>query len=105
MSVVLVGMGQTPVYCTKVLSRGPTGTIALPSSPFVHVITRTGEVAVVVLQQAAHAQQVPHTHQVWPQFIHHRFGLGASVEVELSAEDGRKDVELLVGQIFRGSGH
>ncbi|KAJ8950982.1 hypothetical protein NQ318_006366 [Aromia moschata] len=103
--VMIVGVSQSPVYCTKILSRRPARTVALSGSPFVHVITRTGQVTVVVLQQSADTQQVPHADQIWPQFVHHRLRLRAGVEVELTAEDGREDVKLLMGEVVRGSRH
>lgn len=51
---------------------------------------------VVVVEEAADAEEVSDADEVGSQFVHHLILAGTGVrEVELSAEDGREDVELL----------
>lgn len=56
---------------------------------------------VVVVQQPGHPQEISNPHEIWPEVFHHRL-LRARVEIQLSAEDGREYVELLVRGHFVG---
>ena len=102
--VVFVRVRQATVNGAEVLRRR-TARIALPRRPLVAVTaTRAHQVAVVLLQQTPHAQQVPNTHQVGPEFLHHGFGLRTRVKVKLPAKDSREDVELLMRDVVGGGG-
>lgn len=101
--MMLVPMWQSAVNRGKILG-GRTTRVALPRSTLVPVPTSNTtphQVTVVVIQQSRNTQQIPDTDQIRPKIFHHRL-LGTGVEVELPAEDGREDVELLMGDLLVG---
>lgn len=100
MVIVLVRMSQSTVDGRKIL-RGRSAGVALPRRTFI-TVRGSHQVSVVIVQEAGDSQQVSHTHQVGSQVLHHRLLRTGGVEIQLSAEDRREDVELLVGNLVGG---
>lgn len=95
-------MRQTTVDRRKVLSGRPAG-VALSRRALIPIAS-AHQVPVVVVQQSGHPQEIANPHEIRPQVLHHRL-LRTRVEIQLSAEDGREYVELLVrGHLVGGRG-
>lgn len=99
MGVVVVRVRQPPINRRKIFRRR-SARIALPRRPLIAPIRAPHQMPMVLIQQPRHPQQIPNPHKVRPQILHHRLLRTGCIEIQLSAEDGRKYVELLMGHFL-----